>query len=79
MEGHTTYGKIGLVCGILGIVLVLINWIPTILAIVAIGLGAAARKEGDAFGTYAMILGGVHFILLIIVSALLYAYITSLF
>lgn len=79
MVDHTSYGKIGLICGILGIVLVFfLNWIPTILAIIAIGLGASARKKGDAYGTYAMILGGLHFVLLVVISALIYYYVSSL-
>ena len=78
-EEHTTNGKIALVCGILGIILVFfINFIPFFLAIIAIGLGISARNQGDRYGTYGLILGVLTFLLTIVVAALVYIYISSL-
>ena|GEM_PF-1182318 len=79
-EEHTTNGKIAFACGVLGVILVFfINLIPFCLAIIAIGFGISARNQGDKYGTYGLILGVVTFILTIIISALTYLYISSLF
>lgn len=78
-EEHTTNGKIALFCGILGIIIVFfINYIPFFLAIMAIGWGILARRQGDRYGTYGLILGILTFILTIVVAALTYLYVSSL-
>jgi len=77
---HTSEGLGALICGILGIVLLfIINFVPFILAIIAIALGVSARKKGDIYGTIGLILGIVTIILTIVVSALVYYYVLSIF
>ena len=77
---HTSEGLGAIICGILAIVLLfIINFVPFILAIIAIALGASARKKGDIYGTIGLILGIVAIILTIVVSALVYYYVSSMF
>lgn len=79
IEEHTIKGKIAIISGIIGLILVFfVNYIPFILALIAISLGISARNRGDKYGTYGLILGILTFIATIIIAALVYFYITSL-
>lgn len=81
---HTQMGIASLVLGVLGLILYFIGWfffsfvdnrlygmvIGLILSILAINLGYIAKKRGDSYGNYGMILGGFVIILTIIIIIL---------
>jgi len=70
---HTNNGKIALIFGILSMFLLIVVFLlPIILAILAIVVGVLARKKGDKYGTYGMILGTLTIILTIVFSAIIY-------
>jgi len=77
---HTNNGKIALIFGILSMFLLIVVFLlPIILAILAIIFGVLARKNGDKYGTYGMILGILTIILTIVFSAIIYFQGGSLF
>jgi len=80
----TTHGKIAIIFGIIGVIaalLVLYNnifsYISFVCALIAIGLGESAKKKEDKYGKYAMILGLLSIVLMIVVAGLVYMYISS--
>lgn len=78
-----------MVCGIIAVTLVfldlliipgVIHWIlPTFLAIIAIFLGDSAAEKGDKLGSYAMIIGGIYFLIIIVSLLVIYIYLNLLF
>jgi hypothetical protein len=83
MEYSKKHGMDGIgsiICGILGIVLVfIIAFIPLFLAIFAIGFGVSARKKGDGYGIWGLILGIATIILMIVVNLFIYYYVWKLY
>ena len=82
-DTHTNDGKISIFCGIFAIVL-LLTLSGGIIGIIQLGLmfaaiiyGIKARKQGDIFGTYGIILGVLSFVLTILISAIIYMWITG--
>jgi hypothetical protein len=79
MEGLTTYGKIAIICGILGIIPgVFFGFLGLIFPIFSIGFGAAAKQQGDKYGKYGIILGILAIVLIIVISVLYYVYVSNM-
>jgi hypothetical protein len=86
---YTTVGMASIILGILGFIFYFIGWffysfvdnriygiiIGTILGIIAIFLGYLAKKQGDDYGTYGMILG----VLILIIAVLTFLLTTPVY
>ena len=82
--GHTQIGIASIILGVFGIIFYIIGWfffsfvdnrlygiiIALILSILAIVLGYIAKKHGDFYGNYGMILGGLVIIITFIIAIL---------
>ena len=81
---HSQLGITSIIFAILGIIFYFIGWfffsfvdnrlygmvIGLILSILAVVSGYIAKKQGDSYGTYGMILGGFIIIITIIITIL---------
>ena len=81
---HTQIGIASIILGMLGLIIYLIGWfffsfvdnrlygmvIGLIMSILALIIGYFAKKQGDSYGNYGMILGGFVIIITIIITIL---------
>jgi hypothetical protein len=81
---HTQIGIISITLGVLGLIFYIIGWfffsfvdnrlygmvLGLILSILALVIGYIANKNGDSYGKYGMILGGITIIISIILVIL---------
>jgi len=81
---HTQLGIASIILAVLGMIFYFIGWfffsfvdnrlygmvIGITLSILAIVLGYIAKKQGDSYGTYGMILGGFVLIITVIIAIL---------
>lgn len=84
LDGHTTNGKIAVICGIISLVTAILivfnnifSYISFISMLIAIFLGVSAENKGDNYGKYGIILGVLAIIIMILISAIIYFYIAS--
>ncbi len=70
---HTSEGILSLVLAILSIGgFIIFGLFSIIFAICAIVLGIIARRKGDKYGTYGLILGILFFLIIILIAAIVY-------
>lgn len=81
---YTQIGIASIVLGVFGLIFYIIGWfffsfvdnrlygmiIGLILSILAFVLGYIAKKQGDLYGNYGMVLGGIIIIITIIIALL---------
>jgi hypothetical protein len=81
---HTNIGVASLIFGILSLILYIIGWFfysfvdnrlygmfsAVILSILAISIGYIAKKQGDSYGKYGMIIGGFVIIITVVIAIL---------
>ena len=81
-EKHMDAGTASLILGIIGIIgyltVGLIVGLP--LGIIAVILGISARKQGDKYGNYGVIIGAILIALgiLTLIAAIVYIYVSSM-